>query len=242
MFSTFKKEHIQREVAESMIPFAPVENKTEHVEAMEEEHVVQYVAREELPRGYLHWGIRGILDVVFQRTVVLIVLLLIQSLSQFILEMYEVLISNHVIIPMFLTMLVGAGGNAGNQSAVRCITGLTTREFRLRDFLLVLQKEVACGFIISSLLTLVGFARVYYFYGAQFYSTIAISLSLFFVMITSVLFGTTLPFLFQVVGINKEHAAPCIQVLMDITGVFITCFFCSLVIPTTEGEGNSVRT
>ncbi|RNF11587.1 Mg++ transporter [Trypanosoma conorhini] len=227
------------EMAEPGIASVPVNPKVGLVDAMEEEHVVHYSVQEELPRTYLHLGFRGIFDVVCQRTVVLVVLLLIQSLSQFILEMYEGLISRHVIIPMFLTMIIGAGGNAGNQSAVRCITGLTTREFRRSDFLLVLRKEVLCGLIISSLLTLVGFARVYYFYWGQFYSTIAISLSLFCVITISVLFGTTLPFLFQFVGINREHAAPCIQVLMDITGVFITCFLCSLVIPSSESSGGN---
>ncbi|ESL07783.1 Mg++ transporter [Trypanosoma rangeli SC58] len=229
-------------MAEAEILSVSVDPKNGLEDAMEEEHTVHYSMREELPQSYLHLGFRGIVDVVCQRTVVLVVLLLIQSLSQFVLQMYEGLISRHVMIPMFLTMIIGAGGNAGNQSAVRCITGLTTREFRQRDFFTVLRKEVACGLIVSSLLTVIGFARVYYFYWSQLYSTIAISMSLFCVLMISALFGTTLPFFFQLVGINKEHAAPCIQVLMDIVGVFITCFLCSLVIPASEGNiGNGVK-
>ncbi|KAH9578627.1 SLC41 divalent cation transporter [Trypanosoma melophagium] len=211
---------------------------------VEEEHVVQSTVVDGFPQefSYFHLNFRGVSTVVFQRTTVLVVLLLFQSLSQFILEMYEELISHHVIIPMFLTMLVGAGGNAGNQSTVRCITGLATREFRQDDYLLVLRKEIACGLISSSLLTLVGFARVYYFYGAQFYSTIAVSLSLFCIIVISTLLGTTLPFFFKFIGIRKEHAAPCIQVLMDITGVFITCFLCSHTIPKSEGLAAGVNT
>ncbi|ORC88437.1 putative Mg transporter [Trypanosoma theileri] len=228
-----------------MIPSLQINSNAALMEKMEEENVVLSTVADgflQESSSYLHLSFRGISTVVFQRTTVLIMLLLFQSLSQFILEMYEELISHHVIIPMFLTMLVGAGGNAGNQSTVRCITGLATREFRQEDYLLVLRKEIACGLISSSLLTLVGFARVYYFYGAQFYSTIAVSLSLFCIIVISTLLGTTLPFFFKFVGIRKEHAAPCIQVLMDITGVFITCFLCSHTIPKSEGRADSLNT
>ena len=41
--------------------------------------------------------------------------MLLQSLSSIILQKYEDLIKNHVIVTLFLTMLVGAGGNAGAQ-------------------------------------------------------------------------------------------------------------------------------
>jgi Mg/Co/Ni transporter MgtE len=34
------------------------------------------------------------------------------------------MLSRHVIVTVFLTMLVGAGGNAGNQSAIKMIQGI----------------------------------------------------------------------------------------------------------------------
>ena len=50
-------------------------------------------------------------------------LLVLQSSSSFILDRYEALIREHLFITLFLTMLVGAGGNAGNQSAIKVIRG-----------------------------------------------------------------------------------------------------------------------
>lgn len=181
----------------------------------------------------------GVASVVWHRTSVLVSLLLLQSLSQFILEMYETLIAKHVIIPLFLTMLVGAGGNAGNQATVRAITGLVTKEFRPRDYLLVLRKELVVGIINSTILACIGFGRVYYFYGSQdmFFSTVAITLSLFCIVLSSVILGSSLPFLIGYLGYDREHAAPIIQVLMDITGVFITCSLCSAIIPESEHKG-----
>jgi len=42
-----------------------------------------------------------------------------QSFSGLILSRNEALLSDHPVIIFFLTMLVGAGGNAGNQASVR---------------------------------------------------------------------------------------------------------------------------
>jgi len=49
----------------------------------------------------------------------LVGLLCLQSMSSFIISRNERLLQEHIIIVQFLTMLVGAGGNAGNQASVR---------------------------------------------------------------------------------------------------------------------------
>jgi len=49
----------------------------------------------------------------------LVGLLVLQSLSSFIISRNEDLLQEHLVIVQFLTMLVGAGGNAGNQASVR---------------------------------------------------------------------------------------------------------------------------
>ena len=51
-------------------------------------------------------------------------LLVLQSTSSFVLEQYQELLKQHLVVTVFLTMLVGAGGNAGNQSAIKVIRGL----------------------------------------------------------------------------------------------------------------------
>jgi Mg/Co/Ni transporter MgtE len=49
-------------------------------------------------------------------------LLVLQSMSSVVLDKYQDLLQHHLVITLFLTMLVGAGGNAGNQSAIKvCI-------------------------------------------------------------------------------------------------------------------------
>ena len=53
----------------------------------------------------------------------LVGLLIMQSLSGIILSRNEMLLANHPVIIYYLTMMVGAGGNAGNQASVRGTCG-----------------------------------------------------------------------------------------------------------------------
>jgi hypothetical protein len=59
------------------------------------------------------------LDAMKDRANWLVGLLILQSCSGFILSNNEALLERHPVIIYFLTMLVGAGGNAGNQASVR---------------------------------------------------------------------------------------------------------------------------
>jgi hypothetical protein len=59
------------------------------------------------------------LKVLSDRAGWLVGLLILQSCSSFILKNYEELLQSHLVLVQFLTMLVGAGGNAGNQASVR---------------------------------------------------------------------------------------------------------------------------
>jgi hypothetical protein len=69
---------------------------------------------------------RTSLQEAFTRGRWLVGLLVLQSTSSFILESYEDLLREHLVVTVFLTMLVGAGGNAGNQSAIKVIRGLVS--------------------------------------------------------------------------------------------------------------------
>lgn len=68
-----------------------------------------------------------------QRSVVLVVLLLLQSLSSVVLSRYQGLLERNVFLALFLTMLTGTGGNAGNQSSALIIRGLSTGEINSKN-------------------------------------------------------------------------------------------------------------
>ena len=158
-------------------------------------------------------------------------LLVAQSFSSFILADNEQLLISHPTVIFFMTMLVGAGGNAGNQASVRIIRGLATGEVRLDDGAgtgRIVTDEVARAFALASILVIAGFARVLLFHG-ELLDAVAISSSLFFIVSISVVFGTVLPLLLQSFKVDAANASTLIQVIMDVMGVLITCTVAPLV-------------
>ncbi len=157
-------------------------------------------------------------------------LLLLQSASGFIVEYYQDLIKQHLIISYFITMLIGTGGNAGNQSATLVVRGLATGEIKRKHGLKVLFRELGIGICLASFLVILSFGRVYFIYH-DFMSAIAISLSLFFIVITSMCLGTLIPIMLERFNVDPAHsAAPFLATVMDIIGMLIYCMICSRIL------------
>ena len=183
-------------------------------------------------------------------------LLVLQSSSSVVLQHYGDLVRDNLIITLFLTMLVGAGGNAGNQSAIRVIRGLATGEMvTTREcFVGTLWRQARVGFLLASFLSAGGFCRVMVTEAtggldvASSGAAVAgvndppaavgafgIALSLFCIVTLSTVAGTAMPFALAASGQDPANAGTTIQVVMDIMGVVITCVVCSLVFTQVPG-------
>lgn len=165
-----------------------------------------------------------------KRAGVLVALLVFQSCSSFILASFEALLKKHSVVVFFLTMLVGAGGNAGNQAAVLVIRGLATGEVSARRWGRYVWGEVRMALSISLIMVIAGFARVTLF-GYSNRDAIAIATSLFLIVVTSVVIGSLLPLALHWMRWDPAHAGATIQVIMDLAGVCITCTVCTLLLP-----------
>lgn len=165
----------------------------------------------------------------------LIGLLIFQSCSSFILEANTPLLNAHPAIIYFLTMLVGAGGNAGNQAAVRVIRGIalgslnekTTRQFLLREFFM--------AFTLSWLLGAVGMFRAIISMQTTLPETLTITVALTMIVFISIVLGAVLPFLLQAMKFDPAHSSTTIQVIMDILGVLITCTVANIILYSWVG-------
>lgn len=174
---------------------------------------------------------KDVLEEAWSRGRWLLGLLVLQSMSSVVLENYQQLIKDHLVVTLFLTMLVGAGGNAGNQSAIKVIRGLATKSITLTSTSIskTLLQQSAIGLLLGLGLSCGGFVRVYLTNGSLLNSA-AISLSLFAIVMTSVLTGTALPFALAKIGVDPANAGTSIQVVMDIVGVLITCVTCHTIL------------
>ena len=77
------------------------------------------------------------------------------------------------------------------------------------------------GLALSGILGIAGCVRAALFL-TPLMETIAITSSLFMIVIISIVLGALLPLAMQLVGIDPAHSSTTIQVFMDILGVTIT--------------------
>ena len=125
----------------------------------------------------------------------LLFLLVLQSCSSIVLSSNEALIQDNVIITLYLTMLVGAGGNAGNQSAIEVITGLATGaiEYNAESFGKMVSKQLRVGALLGFFLGAGSFARVYVT-NRDVIGSFAISTACFSIVVCSTIVGGALPY------------------------------------------------
>jgi Mg/Co/Ni transporter MgtE len=164
----------------------------------------------------------------------LIGLLIFQSCSSFILSSNTTLLNKHPSIVFFLTMLVGSGGNAGNQAAVRVIRGLACGTLHNTNIKPFLYREFWMAVSLSALLGFIGMLRAVLSFETTTSEAIAITTALTLIVFISIILGALLPLLLNYFRIDPAHASTSIQVIMDISGVLITCSVASTILASFD--------
>ena len=172
----------------------------------------------------------------------LVGLLILQSCSSFILESNQKLITQHPSIIYFLTMLVGAGGNCGNQASVRMIRGIALGTVNTKTVFHILFREFIMAISIASLLAVICFGRAFLSSDCSVSESVAITLALVLIVLISIIVGSILPLFLQYIRIDPAHASTTIQVIMDISGVAITCFVATILLETPLGKVFLIQT
>jgi cation transporter-like permease len=135
----------------------------------------------------------------------------------------------------YLTMLVGAGGNAGNQASVRVIRGLALGTLSEQTQSQFLMRELKMAGALSAILSLAGFVRAAAF-RTPFADTIAVTAALTLIVFTSVCLGAILPLILKRLRIDPAHSSTTIQVIMDILGVVLAVSRSSLLLDSPLGS------
>jgi cation transporter-like permease len=184
----------------------------------------------------------GVIPEAYMRVRWLLGLLILQSTSSLVLSQYEDLIKENIVVTLFLTMLVGAGGNAGNQSAIHVIRGLATGEMDDSPECLrkTLSEQFQVGLLLGTALSTAGFVRVLLTSPegtSDLVGPLAIATSLFAIVTTSTCVGTVLPFLLMKFKQDPANAGTTVQVIMDVSGVIITCTVASFIFSHAQEWG-----
>lgn len=154
---------------------------------------------------------------------------------------YEGEIAKAVVLTLFLPLIIASGGNSGSQAATLIIRSMATGELSLKDWLKVLKRELLTGFLLGSILGVIGWFRVagegawtggFTEYWPRVGTVIGVSL------VGVVLWGSTvgamLPLLLRKVGLDPAtSSAPFVSTFVDVTGIIIYFSVASFILGGT---------
>ena len=138
-------------------------------------------------------------------------------------------IERAVVLALFIPLIISSGGNSGSQATTLVIRAMALGEIRLRDWWRVIQRELAAGLTLGTILGVIGISRILLWhtlrgtYGPHY---LVVALTIGCSLVGVVMFGTTagsmLPFLLRRCGLDPASAsAPFVATLVDVTGLVI---------------------
>lgn len=151
----------------------------------------------------------------------LILLVVSMTLTFNVINHYEDIIAEVVILAAFIPLLIGTGGNVGAQVATLVVRALATRELELRDYVRVFWKELRTGLLLGAAFG--AFMTLYVlFFRAEPRIAVALGITMVLIALCANLVGASLPFLFRKLGIDPAlTSSPGITTVMDVVGLLI---------------------
>ena len=166
---------------------------------------------------------------VYQRSYILIILLLAQSISTMVLGHFESMLTGFLIL--FVTMLTSAGGNASSQTSAIAIQGLASGEINEDNTGKFMRREMLMALTIASILGVTAFARGYFTSPHSITGATIVGLTVFVIVLVATLFGFIFPLVLRRFNIDPAFSAgPFLTTLMDILGLIIYCYIGKLIL------------
>lgn len=142
---------------------------------------------------------------------------------------FEDEIAKAVVLALFVPLIISSGGNSGSQASTLVIRAMALGELHLKDWFIVIRRELISGLMLGGILGCIGFIRIVLWetllhtYGEHY---LLVALTVFVSLIGVVTFGTIagsmLPFILRRFKLDPASAsAPFVATLVDVTGLVI---------------------
>lgn len=150
----------------------------------------------------------------------LVILIVGAMFSSSILESFQNTLQAVTALTFYITILLGAGGNTGNQSSTLIVRALATGDVRGRDWWRILLKELSVGAMLGITLAILLSIKVLIDGHGEILLVVAASLAVL-MTVTNIL-GALLPIGIKKIGLDPALISnPLIATLSDITGLMI---------------------
>ncbi|MGV0834879.1 magnesium transporter [Mycolicibacterium thermoresistibile] len=200
-----------------LVGILTVDDALRILEDAESEDQARIGGAEPLRRPYLTAPVSSL---VRSRVVWLLVLAVGATLTVQVLEVFEATLSEVVTLALFVPLLIGTGGNTGNQAATTVTRALALGDVRPRDLFRVLLREFKVGLSLGLILGTLAFLVTGLVYDRQIGMVIGLTFVSVCTMAATV--GGAMPLLARAVRADPAvFSNPFISTFVDATGLLI---------------------
>lgn len=200
-----------------LVGMLTIDDAVRILEHEESEDAARQGGTEPLRRPYLSTPVTTL---VRSRVVWLLVLAVGATLTVQVLSVFEATLEQVTVLALFVPLLIGTGGNTGNQAATTVTRALALGDVRSRDILQVLSRELRTGSLLGLLLGTLGFLIAGLIY--SFELGFVIGLTLLAVCTVAAAVGGCMPLLAKAIRVDPAvFSNPFISTFVDATGLVI---------------------
>jgi magnesium transporter len=173
----------------------------------------------------------GIWEIYRNRIPWLLLLMISATFTGQIISSFEDALSVYVVLTAFIPMLMNTGGNAGGQTSVTIIRGLSLGEIGYRDLPRIMGREWIIGILCGITLAVANFAKLMLFDHVGIAVAAAVCLTLIVAVVMAVLIGCLLPMATKKLGFDPAvMASPFLSTILDALSLIVYFKIASLVL------------
>ncbi len=159
----------------------------------------------------------------------LITLVFVNIFSASIILFFQSTIDKYIVLVAYIPILIGSAGNAGSQSAIIAIRGLSSGSIDSNDWLSMFFKELTVSFLLG--ITMALSLSLLSLYRSDYILLVIISLSMVFIVMFGSVIGISLPFIFQKIHVDPAiSSTPLVSSLCDIVGISLYLSIARLIL------------
>ena len=145
--------------------------------------------------------------------------------------MLEVMTFAAVGLTAFIPMLMDTGGNAGSQTSVTIIRGLSLGEIRMSDLFKIIGKETRVAILCGLTLSLANFAKMMLLDRVGLSVSLVVCLTLIVTVTIAKITGCVLPIAAKRIGFDPAvMASPFITTIVDALSLIVYFNFASMLL------------
>ncbi len=200
-----------------LVGILTVDDALEILEEADSEDQARIGGSETLRQPYLTTSVGSLVK---SRVIWLLVLAIGAALTVQVLDTFEATLAEVVTLALFVPLLIGTGGNTGNQAATTVTRALALHDVAPRDIARVLAREFQVGLCLGLILGGVGFALTSVIFDRSI--GVVIGLTLVSVCTMAATVGGAMPLLAKAVRADPAvFSNPFITTFVDATGLVI---------------------